>query len=211
MKQLCLAAALMLGACGDSGSSVSAEIGAVGQCTSDSLEALDMVFNEVTGFLGAIPGPFPAGVTYTPPDYAITGTFGSIAGSVISTDDISDGIDAGESASASWNLTPPGGGTLSGNGTFTLDRTTAVVFAIGGGGSVINGTCILNATNVDLELDLSTSLGPVGSFDFDAVTPSGPFSGTMTFDGSDIALVEGTFLGIPLTFRIDLDTFEPVF
>src|SRR5262245_12531494 len=138
MKQLCLVSALLLCACGGSGGSVSAEIGAVGQCTSGNLEVLDMVFNEVTGFLGAIPGPFPAGVTYTPPDYAITGSFGSIAGSVTSPDDISDGIGAGESVSASWNLTPTGGATASGNGTFTLDRTSSVVFAIGGNGSVID-------------------------------------------------------------------------
>ena len=111
-------------------------------------------------------------------------------------------------ASASWNLL---GGTLGGNGTFTLDRTGASVFAISGSGSVAEGTCALNVTNVDLDLDLASSLGPVGSFDFDAVTTGGPITGTMTFDGSDIAVVEAVYLGVAVTFEIDLDTFQPVF
>lgn len=210
MKQALLALLLLVAACGGGGGSgVSAELRSAGQCASLNLGNLNDVFAEVTDFLGAIGGMMPPSVNYsTPPDYAITTSFGTIAGSVTSLDVISDGIDAGEAATASWNVT---GGSIGGNGTFTLDRTSTTVFTIGGNGSVVDGTCVINVSNVDLDLDLASSLGPVGSFDFDAVTPGGPMTGTMTFDGSDIAVVEALFLGVLVTFEIDLNTFQPVF
>ncbi len=198
--------ALLLAACGG-GSGPSAELLAAAQCTGLGLEDLREVFEEVTGFLASIGGTLPPNVTYTAPDYSITMSFGTIAGSVTSPDDISDGIDAGEAATASWNLA----GTVAGNGTFTLDRIAAQQFAVSGDGSVVDGACVFNATNVDLDIDLASSLGPVGSFDFNGVTPTGPILGTMTFDGSDTAVVDAIYLGIDVTFTIDLNTFAPGF
>lgn len=207
MKRTALLIALLLAACGGDGSGVDSNLLAAAQCTALGLEDLDLIFSEVTDLLASIGGTLPPNVTYTPPDYTLTMSLGTVAGSVTSTDNIADGIDAGESASASWNLTPLAGVTVTGNGTFNLARVTDVVFAITGDGSVVDGTCVFNATNVDLDLDLSSGLGPVGSFDFNGVTPSGPILGTMTFDGSSTAAVEALFLGVTTTFTIDLDTF----
>jgi hypothetical protein len=211
MRRPFLLLALLLAACGGGGSGPGAELLAAAQCSGLGLENLRDVLDEVTGFLASIGDTLPSNVTYTPPDYSITASFGTLAGSVTSTDNIADGIDPGEAASASWNLSPLAGGTVTGNGTFNLARILTDSFQVTGNGSVVDGTCVFNATNVDLDLDLGSSLGPVGSFDFNGVTPNGPILGTMTFDGSDIALVEALFLGVSTTFRIDLDTFLPVF
>jgi len=211
MKRTALLLALFLAACGGSGSGIDPNLLAAAQCTGIGLENLDAIFSEVTGLLEAIGGTLPPNVTYAAPDYTITTSFGTIAGSVTSTDDISDGIDAGEAASASWNLAPLAGGVLAGNGTFNLSRLTDALFTVTGDGSVVDGTCVFNATNVDLDVDLATALGPVGSFDFNGVTPNGPITGTMTFDGSAAAAVEALFLGLTTTFTIDLDTFLPDF
>ncbi|MFI5402082.1 MAG: hypothetical protein ACHQ1G_04025, partial [Planctomycetota bacterium] len=194
MRRTLLLLALTFAACGGGGGSgPGAELLAAAQCTGLGLGNLDEVFGEVTGFLAAIGGTLPPNVTYTVPDYSITASFGTLAGSVTSGDDISDGIDPGEAASASWNLSPLSGGTLTGNGTFSLARILTDSFHISGNGSVVDGTCVFNATNVDLDLDLGSSLGPVGSFDFNGVTPNGPILGTMTFDGSSTAQVEALF------------------
>ncbi len=212
MKRTLLLLALLLAACsGGDGSGPGAELLAAAQCTGIGLGNLDEIFAEVTGLLAAIGDTLPPNVTYTPPDYSITTTLGTIAGSVTSTDDISDGIDPGEAASASWNLSPLAGAPVIGNGTFTLDRATADLFQVTGDGSVVDGTCAFNATNVDLDIDLASSLGPVGSFDFSGVTPNGPILGTMTFDGSAVAVVDALFLGVSTTFAIDLTTFLPEF
>jgi hypothetical protein len=211
MKRTLLLLALVLAACGGDGSSVDPNLFAAAQCTALGLEDLDAIFSEVTDLLASIGGTLPPNVTYTPPDYTLTMSLGTVAGSVTSTDDISDGIDPGEAAIASWNLTPLAGAGVAGNGTFNLSRITDVTFTIGGDGSIVDGACVFNATNVDLDLDLSSSLGPVGSFDFNGVTPSGPILGTMTFDGSSTAVVEALFLGVTTTFTIDLDTFVPHF
>jgi len=200
--------ALLPAACGGGGSGPSAGLLAAAQCSGLGLEDLNEIFGEVTAFLASIGGTLPPNVTYTAPDYTITMSFGTVAGSVTSTDTISDGIDAGEGATASWNVA---GASVTGNGTFTLDRVTAQQFAVSGDGSVLDGACVFNATNVDLDIDLASSLGPVGSFDFNAVTPTGPIVGTMTFDGSDTALVQATYLGVSATFRINLNTFAPEF
>ncbi len=209
MRRPLVLLALLLAACGGGGSGASAELRAAALCTGLGLEDLDLLFAEVTGFLASIGDTLPPNVTYTVPDYAITASFGTIAGSVTSTDDISDGIDAGEAATATWNLTPLAGGSVTGDGTFTLDRVTIDFFQVSGNGSVVDGACVFNATNVDLDIDLASTLGPVGSFDFSAVTPSGPIVGTMTFDGSNLAQVEAIFLGVTTTFTIDLDDFLP--
>lgn len=212
MRRILPVPMLLLAACGGGGGSgPSAELLAAAQCTGLSLGNLDEIFAEVTGLLAAIGDTLPPNVTYTPPDYAITMSLGAIAGSVTSTDDISDGIDPGEAASASWNLSPLAGGVVTGNGTFTLDRIATDFFQVTGDGSVVDGLCVFNATNVDLDIDLASSLGPVGSFHFSGVTPNGPILGTMTFDGSSVALVEATFRGVSTTFTIDLDTFLPEF
>lgn len=211
MKRTVLLLALGLAACGGDGSSVDPNLLAAAQCTSLGLEDLDLIFSEVTGLLASIGGTLPPNVTYTAPDYTITMSLGTVAGSVTSTDNISDGIDAGEAASASWNLTPLAGAGVAGNGTFNLSRLTDVAFTITGDGSVVDGACVFNATNLDLDLDLSSGLGPVGSFDFNGVTPTGPILGTMTFDGSSTAVVEAIFLGVSATFTINLDTFDVSF
>jgi len=209
MKRAFVLPVLLLAACGG-GSNVDPALVTAAQCSALGLEDLDAVFSPVAEFLSSIPTP-PMNVTYTPPDFSIDENFGTIDGAVTSTDDISDGIDAGESATATWSINPALGVLLGGSGVFNISRTSAFVFEITGSGSITDGTCIFDATNVDLTLDLQSGLGPVGSFDFNAVSTSGPISGTMTFDGSDTAEVTATFMAMPVFFTIDLNTFTPRF
>ncbi|HEX5137085.1 MAG TPA: hypothetical protein VFY93_08945 [Planctomycetota bacterium] len=212
MRRLLLLPAILLGACGG-GSSTDPNLVTAAQCTATGLEDLDEVFGDVSEFLASIGGTLPANVTYDDAsgDFSITASFGTIDGNVTSADDISDGIDAGEAASATWSINPGGGATITGSGVFNLARTAASVFGITGNGSITDGTCIFNATDTDLVLDLLSGLGPVGSFDFNATTTTGPIDGTMTFDGSATAVIIATFGGIPVAFTIDLDTFLPHF
>jgi hypothetical protein len=210
-----LLASLLLPACGGGGGGKSTDpnLVAAAQCVSDGLANLDEIFASVSEFLASIGGSLPGGVTYDAGtgDFSITMSLGTIDGNVSSMDDISDGIDPGEAASAVWSLNPAVGMTVTGSGVFDLSRTTTTVFSVTGQGSAVDGTCALNATNVDLTLDLASSLGPVGSFDFDAATTTGAVAGTMSFDGSDTADVTATFGGIQVSFSIDLNTFVPVF
>jgi hypothetical protein len=211
MRRILLAPALLLAACGGGGSSTDPDLLAAAQCTATGLADLDEVFSEVSGFLSGIGGTLPANVTYddVTGDFSIAASFGTIDGNVASADDISDGIDDGESASATWSINPAVGATLTGSGVFTLARTSASVFGITGNGSITDGACVLDATNTDLVLDLLSGLGPVGSFDFNATSAVGAILGTMSFDGSDTADIAATFLGVGVTFTIDLNTFLP--
>jgi len=213
MKWTLLLLAPLLAAC-NSGSSTNPALVAAGQCASLGLADLDQIFSEVNGFLASIGGTLPPNVTYDPnvsPDFSIAVSFGTIDGTVTSTDDISDGIDPGESASATWSINPGAGVLLTGAGTFNLTRTAAQAFAITGTTSVVDGTCTFSASGIDLALDLTSGLGPAGSFDFNATTLSGPLVGTMTFDGSDTAVVDAMFLVSSVMFTIDLNTFTPHF
>jgi hypothetical protein len=211
MRRLLIALSLLLAACGGGGSSTDPNLLTAAQCSATGLADLDEVFGEVSGFLASIGGTLPPNVSYDAGtgDFSITATFGTIDGNVASADDISDGIDAGESAGATWSINPVGGATITGSGVFNLARTSATVFGITGNGSVVDGACVFNATNTDLVLDLASALGPVGGFDFNATTPAGPLLGSMSFDGSATAEVDAMFGGIGVTFTIDLDTFAP--
>lgn len=213
MRRLLLLLPLSLAACNSGGTSVDPSLLAAGQCTALSLEDLNEIFREVTGFLGLIGATLPPEVTYNDVtgDFSIAMSLGTIDGNVTSGDDISDGIDAGEAATAIWSLNPAVGTTVTGAGTFNLSRTAAQMFVVTGDGSVADGTCAFNATNVDLDLDLGSMLGPVGSFDFTGLTTGGAIVGTMTFDGSSTASVSATLNAMAVSFTIDLDTFVPHF
>jgi hypothetical protein len=211
MRRILLVPALLLAACGGGGSDTDPDLLSAAQCTATGLGDLDEVFGEVSDFLASIGGTLPPNVTYSAAtgDFSITASFGTIDGNVASTDDISNGIDAGESASATWSINPLGGATITGAGVFTLARTAASVFGITGNGSITDGGCVFNATNTDLDLDLTSGLGPAGSFNFNGTTPGGPILGSMSFDGSDTASIDAMFRGIGVSFTIDLNTFIP--
>jgi len=211
MRRTLLLPAILLAACGG-GSSTDPNLVTAAQCTALGLADLDEVFGDVSEFLASIGGTLPPNVTYddVTGDFSITASFGTIDGNVTSSDNISDGIDPGEAASATWSINPIGA-TITGSGVFNLARTTSTVFGITGGGSITDDTCVLNASNTDLVVDLLSGLGPVGSFDFAATTSTGPITGTMTFDGSATAVIVATFGGIPVAFTIDLNTFLPHF
>jgi hypothetical protein len=185
----------------------------VAQCTGTSLEELDNLFSEVVGFLGAIGGTLPGNVTYddVSGDYTIDSVAGPIAGIVSSTDDISDGVDPGESATATWdrNGGPAGVGGAIGTGTFNVSRPDADTIVVTGSGSLENGDCTFDVNSFNITVDLNAEGGPTGSIAFDATVNGETLDGTMSFDGSDIANVLGTFKGASASFRIDLNDFLP--
>lgn len=205
---------LALGACSsdDVINALSPDLLQVAQCTGTSLEELDVIFSGVVGLLGAIGGTLPGNVTYDDMtgDYTIDSVSGPITGVVSSTFDISDGVDPGESASATWDLN--GGlaqtGVL-GSGTFTVSRPDANTIQVTGSGGLDSGACAFTVNSFNLTINLAAEGGPTGTLAFDATADGETLDGTMTFDGSDIARVLGTFQGATASFSIDLNNFLP--
>ena len=206
---------LALGACSsdDVINALSPDLLQVAQCTGSSLEELDVIFSEVIGLLGAIGGTLPGNVTYDDMtgDYTIDSSLGPITGVVSSTFDISDGVDPGESATATWDLN--GGlaqtGGVVGTGTFTVTRPDADTIQVTGGGGLDSGACDFTINSFNLTIDLAAEGGPTGTLGFDATVNGETLDGTMSFDGSDIADVLGTFKGATVNFNIDLNNFLP--
>ena len=205
---------LALGACSsDEIAALSPDLLQVAQCTGTSLEELDTIFSEVVGLLGAIGGTLPANVTYDDVSgaYTINSIAGPIEGVVSSVDDISDGVDVNESATATWDLN--GGlaqtGGVIGTGAFTVNRPGANTLVVTGTGGLENGDCLFDVTGFTLTIDLDAEGGPAGTLDFDATADGETLDGTMSFDGSDIANVSGNFKGALVNFLLDLNTFLP--
>jgi len=199
---------LTLGACSsDELALLNPDLLQIAQCTGTSLEELDNLFSEVVGFLGAIGGTLPGNVTYDEMtgDYTIDSVSGPITGVVTSSDDISDGVDENESATATWTLS----GGVTGTGSFTVSRPGPDTIQVTGTGDLENGDCTFDVNSFSISIDLSSEGGPTGTIDFDATNTDGLLTGTMSFDGSDIARVLGTFNGGAASFRIDLNSFLP--
>jgi hypothetical protein len=204
----------MLGCGGSGGFDPTPEQLAAALCASGSLGTLSSVFLDVFEFLGSIGnGPLPAGATYDDVTgaYSLATALGTITGTLTSPDDISDGIDPFESASATWDLNGgvTAGSTILGSGVFDVTRASATLFEITGGGAIDDPGCSFDGSSLDLTLDLNSSLGPQGTLGFTLTTAAGTYVGTMRFDGSSTARVTGTFNGESFAFRIDLDTFTP--
>jgi len=205
---------LALGACSsDEIAALSPDLLQIAQCTGTSLEELDNIFSEVVGLLGAIGGTLPANVTYDDVTgvYTINSIAGPITGVVSSVDDISDGVDENESATATWDLNGglAGSGGVIGTGSFTVNRPDANTVAVTGSGGLANGDCTFDITSFSLSIDLDAEGGPAGTLDFDATADGETLDGTMSFDGSDIANVTGNFNGGLVGFLIDLNSFLP--
>lgn len=213
-----LVSCLSLSACSSGGDGFvpSQALLAAAQCTGASLEDLNEVFQEVLGFMSALGGTLPGSVTYDDQtgDFTITTVLGPVTGTVTSADNIDDGLDQGESAGASWALNGglTAGAAVLGEGLFNVSRPLTNELDVSGNASLSDGTCDFSALTLVLTIDLSPSGdGPAGSLEFDAMTPGGDMAGTMTFDGSDIARVNGQFDGAPFNFRLDLNNFVPIF
>lgn len=206
---------LILGACSSDEiiAALSPDLLQVAQCTGTSLEELDVIFSEVVGLIGSIGGTLPGNVTYDDMsgDYTISSVAGPITGVVSSTFDISDGVDPGESATATWDLNGglAGTGGVIGTGSFTVVRPDANTVQVTGGGGLENGGCAFNVNSFSLTIDLGAEGGPTGTLDFDATVDGETLDGTMNFDGSDIARVLGLFKGGSVSFFIDLNNFVP--
>jgi hypothetical protein len=208
--------ALPLGGCGGSdGFTPSPELLAAAECVGLSLEDLNEIFGEVTDLLNSIGGVIPPNMTYdiATGDYTITLSFGTLAGTVVSPDDLDDGLGDGESATAPWALNGglAGVATVTGEGSITMARSTATNFTVSGNGAVTDGTCVLDSPAFNLAVNTASTLGPVGTLNFTGTTPGGVITGLMTFDGSDLARITSQFAGEAVTFYLDLDTFIPEF
>ncbi|MCK6459349.1 MAG: hypothetical protein L6Q95_05585 [Planctomycetes bacterium] len=208
-----LLSALALVSCGSGDSfTPTADQQALADCTAIDLQHLGLVYGEVLNLFEAIPGA-PAGGTYdiVDGDYTLTTPSGAVAGVVSSTDVITDGIDVGESATATWALNGglAGAPTATGEGSFTIARPSSTTFNVSGNGEVIDGTCDFTFTN--LSFTVTAAAGLQGTVLFTVDAPPGTLTGTMTFNGSDTARVVAEFDGVTYTFYIDLVTYEVSF
>jgi len=155
--------------------------------------------------------PLPANITYDDQtgDYTISIQLpggGSLPMSgTLTGDDITDGFAVGETVTATWSAL--------GSGTFTVTNTGGNVIRIQGTGMVSSGVECNSSVTVDVTVDttLVDDLVVTGTIDFVATVAGGEtVDGTITFDGSSMAEVSGTFQGEAFSFGIDLEEFEPV-
>jgi hypothetical protein len=210
-------AALALVSCGGSGSDFTPtpELQALADCTGLSLEELGEIYGEVLDLLDSLGGVIPPNATYDigNGDYTITLSFGTIAGVVSSPNVLIDGLDVGESATATWELNGglAGAVQVTGEGSFTVARPTSTTFNVSGNGHTIDGTCDFNFSS--LNFSTTVGAGPVGTINFVVTAPEGVLDGTMVFNGSTVARVVAEFDGDGKTygFYIDLITYEITF
>jgi hypothetical protein len=208
-----LLGAFALASCGGSGSSFhpTPEQQALADCTGLDLGHLGQVYGEVLALFETIPGA-PTGGTYDilNGNYTLTTTIGGVAGVVSSSDVIDDGIDVGESATATWALNGGlAGTTVTGDGVFTIARPSTVLFNVSGNGGILDGTCEFTFTN--LSFSVSATGGLTGTILFTADAPQGTLTGTMTFNGTNTARVAATMDSVDFVFYIDLVTLTVTF
>ncbi|MEE8104157.1 MAG: hypothetical protein V3T86_01330 [Planctomycetota bacterium] len=197
----------------------SAALQAAGDCLGVGMEDVFEMFLGILDLAAAVdnPGAQPADVNYDPtgggftisldldgdgtPDAAINGT-------VTSTDNLGDGLDAGESFTMQWQL----GGILNGAGQFTVTRDSATGFTVTGTGNVEDtvAACAIALGSMTVTLDNTQALpatvaGGSIAFTVDELT------GTIAFTGAVTADVEGELVTTPVSFVLDLATFEPDF
>ncbi|MHC4548390.1 MAG: hypothetical protein ACYTEZ_06390 [Planctomycetota bacterium] len=220
---LCLVLALALAGCSSSGDGIPVDLDllALAQCTGLTLSDANVIVLGILDLLGSIPGPpLPPGTTYDAGtgDYSVDLDFdddgtpdATVSGVISSPDDISDGIDPGEKANSTWNLTS---GPVMGGGVFDFDRLSATALQMTGNGSFsAQQSCDFDMPSADITFPLNdpTGMGPTGSLSYTVTAPAGSISGAISFDGSSVATVNATYAGGSVTFRIDLDTFLPIF
>lgn len=202
---------LVLVACGGSGDSFTPtpEQAALAECTSMDLSHFAEIYGDLLDLFETIPGAPPGG-TYdiVDGDYTLTLSIGTLAGVVSSTDVITDGIDVGEAATASWELNGglAGASAPTGEGTITIARPSSTQFNVSGSGEILDGTCNFDFSN--LSFTVTAAAGLQGTILFTVTAPDGTITGTMTFNGSDIARVVATLDSVAYTFFINLVTFE---
>jgi hypothetical protein len=113
-------------------------------------------------------------------------------------------VDLGDEVAATWTL---GYGVVTGDGTFTFQRTSATEFSVTGAGSVLadGDSCELDMTSLDMAGSSSTEFG-VGTLVFSGRSTAGTITGTVTFDGSAGADVVARFQGEDRAWTFDLET-----
>jgi len=205
---------LALASCGSgNGFKPTAVQQALADCTGLDLDHLGEIYGEVLHLFEVIPGA-PLGGTYdiNNGSYTLTISLGTITGVVSSNDKIDDGIDVGESATATWQLNGglAGAAVVTGEGSFTVARPAATVFNVSGNGGILDDTCEFTFTN--LSFAVSTVSGLQGTILFTVDAPQGTLDGTITiFAGNNSARVAATVDGDSFVFYIDLVTFTVSF
>lgn len=210
-----LPALLLAPGCGSGDSfNPSPELLAAGECAGLSLENLVQIYNNVLELLDQIgDGTIPANMTYNIANgvYTMDLALGDVGGVVTSAFNLNDGLGVGESATATWELNGGlAGVAVTGEGSFTVARSTASTFNVSGFGGMVDGTCEFDFSSLNFSVTTGTG-GPVGTIVFEATTPDGILDGTMTFNAGSTARIVATFDGVSYTFLIDLVTFEPIF
>ncbi len=211
---LLLSTLVLVTGCGSGDSfNPSVELQAAADCAGLSLENLVIIYNSLIDLLDEIgDGVIPPNATYdiATGAYTITLTIGDVAGTVSSPNNLNDGLGVGESATATWDLNGGlAGAEVTGEGTFTVARSTATNFTVSGLGGLLNPDWEFDISS--LNFAVSSATGLTGTIVFEGTTPDGVLDGAMTFTGQPTARVVATFDGVSYTFFIDLVTFEPIF
>jgi len=191
----------------------------IGRSTAAGVRRLSAVQRAMweVAILTGNPAVLPAGGFYDPD----TGEFSievdttndgfpdsTLGGFVTSTDDISDGIDPGESADFGWVVS----GEVSGAGDTRVTGTGPERYLLAGTAHLFD-LVQFDFEVSDIALEFGGSETPLGgslsyiasSFDLESM------DGTLNFDGTERATGTGEFEGEDLTFDVKLDTYQVIF
>ena len=130
---------------------------------------------------------------------------GDLNGNIMSTDDISDGLDVGESLSTIWNIVS---GTVGYSGQFDFTRNSATTMQLAGAGRIeAIDSCPVNITAMSLDLANNADISAMtGSITFDLSDGTNTLDGALQLQGGT-ATFSGTLNGNSVSFRINLTTF----
>jgi hypothetical protein len=221
---LVLTPLLIVAGCGSDGNSTPLDpaLLALGDCSAQAMEDMILVTDALPKLINTIINPLAPpdpDVTWNP----LTGDFtlgidvdGDTIADVTSTGtvsllgDFSDGVQVGEGLSVAWSAVDP---QLTGSGTFDFTLAPLGMMDITGLGSVSPDlTCTVDIPDIDLSINLlSPSTDPTGTVDFTTSNGVDDLTGTVTLNGTSQALVSALFNGLSVSFRIDLNTFIPIF
>jgi len=129
----------------------------------------------------------------------------TVNGQVVAvTGDFTDGLDLDEEIAANWDLLS---GPVGGNGQFGYKQLAGNQRNLTGRGFVtlVNG-CTWQFSNINLAL--SPTAAPTGTFDFTVTIDTNTLAGTVTINPSGIADVDATLNGVGVQFQIDTDDFS---
>jgi hypothetical protein len=134
-----------------------------------------------------------------------------VEGTLATTSDIDNGLQAGESVSADWAIGI--GVPVSGSGQFEVSMLSASAVRIQGTLTVSDeAACDFAIETLDLTVDAGDGPEaiPVGTIDFEVTSAPDSMSARIEFDGTRFAEVAAQYGGVQVNYTMDLETGEVV-